>query len=66
VKARRRAWQHREITLEPEAWTRLAPAVAAADPDEAEQASAHRRRDPGVLEPAEERASLLALAQRER
>ena len=37
VKARRRAWQHREITLEPEAWTRLAPAVAAADPDEAER-----------------------------
>jgi RNA polymerase sigma-70 factor, ECF subfamily len=37
VKARRRAWQHREVTLEPEAWTRLAPAVAAADPDEAER-----------------------------
>jgi RNA polymerase sigma-70 factor (ECF subfamily) len=37
VKARRRAWQHREITLEPEAWMRLAPAVAAADPDAAEQ-----------------------------
>jgi RNA polymerase sigma-70 factor, ECF subfamily len=37
VKARRRAWQHREVTLEPEAWTRLAPAVAAADPEEAER-----------------------------
>lgn len=37
VKARRRAWQHREITLEPEAWTRLQPAVAAADPEEAER-----------------------------
>jgi RNA polymerase sigma-70 factor, ECF subfamily len=37
VKARRRAWQHREVTLEPEAWARLAPAVAAADPEEAER-----------------------------
>ena len=37
VKARRRAWQHREVTLEPEAWTRLAPAMAASDPDEAER-----------------------------
>jgi RNA polymerase sigma-70 factor, ECF subfamily len=37
VKARRRAWQHREVTLEPEAWTRLAPAVAAADPEEGER-----------------------------
>jgi RNA polymerase sigma-70 factor (ECF subfamily) len=37
VKARRRAWQHREVTLEPDAWTRLAPAVAVADPEEAER-----------------------------
>jgi RNA polymerase sigma-70 factor (ECF subfamily) len=37
VKARRREWQHREITLDPEAWTRLQPAVTAADPEEAER-----------------------------
>ena len=51
VKARRRAWQHREITLEPEAWTRLAPAVAAADPDEAERLRAIATAIRDVLSP---------------
>lgn len=36
VKARRRAWQAREVTLDPEGWRRFAP--AGSDPDRAEHA----------------------------
>ena len=61
VKARRRAWQHREITLEPEAWTRLAPAVAAADPDDAERLRAIAAAIREVLSP-HQREILVAIA----
>jgi RNA polymerase sigma-70 factor, ECF subfamily len=61
VKARRRAWQHREITLEPEAWTRLAPAVAAADPEEAERLRAIAAAIRDVLSP-HQREILVAIA----
>jgi len=61
VKARRRAWQDREITLEPDAWTRLAPAVAAADPDEAERLRAIAAAIRDVLSP-HQREILVAIA----
>ncbi|HEY2869923.1 MAG TPA: sigma-70 family RNA polymerase sigma factor [Gaiellales bacterium] len=61
VKARRRAWQHREITLDPEAWTRLAPAVAAADADEAERLRAIATAIRDVLSP-HQREILVAIA----
>jgi RNA polymerase sigma-70 factor, ECF subfamily len=37
VRLRRRAWQEREVVLDPDAWTRLAPATAGPEP-EAERA----------------------------
>jgi len=61
VKARQRAWQDREITLEPDAWTRLAPAVAAADPDEAERLRAIAAAIRDVLSP-HQREILVAIA----